>query len=66
MRCSTKRGFLATSAWPYHCTKGISFEDDKAVGAEVAVIPNGFAGEEVGIGESIGHAESVPGIVKPP
>jgi hypothetical protein len=41
-------------------------EDDNAVGAEVAVIPKGFAGDEVGIGESIGQDVKVPGIVKPP
>lgn len=41
-------------------------EEDNAVGAEVAVIPKGLAGDEVGMGESMGQAVKVPGIVKPP
>ena len=41
-------------------------EEDSAVGAEVAVIPRGFAGDDVGMGESMGQAAKVPGIVKPP
>ena len=41
-------------------------DDDNAVGAEVAVIPKGLAGDEVGMGESMGQAVKVPGIVKPP
>ena len=41
-------------------------EEDNAVGADVAEIPRGLAGDDVGMGESIGQAVNVPGIVKPP
>lgn len=61
-----KRGFLRISVCPYQWTRGSSFEEERAVGAEVAVIPRGFAGDEVGIGASIEQEVNVPGIVKPP
>lgn len=45
---------------------GSRAEDDNAVGAEVAVAPNGLAGVQVGIAADNGQAEIVPGIVQPP
>ena len=45
---------------------GIGYEEDRAVGAEIAAIPSGLAGVAVGIRVSIAHAETVPGIGKPP
>ena len=45
---------------------GSRAEDDNAVGADVAVAPNGLAGVQVGIAADNGQAEIVPGIVQPP
>ena len=45
---------------------GSSAEDDRAVGADVAVLPKGFAGLCVGIGEDMTATESAPGTVQPP
>jgi hypothetical protein len=40
--------------------------DDRAVGAEVAAEPRGFAGEHVGSGECTGATEIAPGTDQPP
>ena len=45
---------------------GSGAEDESAVGADVAVAPNGLAGVQVGIAADNGQAEIVPGIVQPP
>lgn len=66
IKCSINLGFFFASGCPNQWRSGRSLVDDNAVGAEVAVIPKGFAGDDVGIGESIGHADKVPGIVNPP
>lgn len=59
-------GFCLTSGRPNQNTMGNSADDDNAVGADVAVEPRGFAGDEVRIGDVIGQAEIVPGTVHPP
>ena len=41
-------------------------EDERAVGAEVAVAPRVVAGDDASKGELMEVAESVPGTVKPP
>lgn len=41
-------------------------DEERAVGAEVAVAPNGFAGVQVGMAADNGQADIVPGMVQPP
>jgi hypothetical protein len=59
-------GFRLASIWPNQYTNGRRADDVKAVGADVAEEPNGFAGVEVGIGILTGQADIVPGTVHPP
>lgn len=66
MRRSSNKGFRLISAWPYQYTRGRRALEERAVGAEVAAEPRGFAGEQVGRGECTDAAEIAPGQDHPP
>jgi len=66
IRRSSKTGFVLVSVCPYQYTRGTRALDETDVGADVAAVPRGLAGENVGIGESTGQAEMEPGDAHPP
>jgi hypothetical protein len=66
MSLSVSCRFLFGSVCPNQYTIGSRADEDKAVGVDVAVAPNGFAGVQVGIAADKGQADTVPGIVQPP
>lgn len=47
---SIRRGFFLVSACPYQYANGRSAFDANAIGAVVAAVPKGLAGDAVGIG----------------
>lgn len=61
-----KSGFFFVSAWPYQYTNGSKALAASDIGAVVAAVPSGFAGDAVGIGPYTGATDNVPGAAQPP